>query len=54
MLEHFEVKVPFECDLEATWSRFGPSWSHLGTILGPSWGYLGAILGHLEAILEAS
>ena len=43
MLERLEIKVPFECDLEATWSR-------LGAILGPSWatwGRLGAVLGDL-------
>ena len=58
MLERLEVKVPFECDLEATWSRLGavlgPSWatwSRLGSILGPSWGQLGAILAPPAAVL---
>ena len=54
MLERLEVKVPFECDSEATWSRLeavlGPSratWGHLGA----SCGRLGASLGQLGAIL---
>ena len=63
MLERFEVKVPFKCDLEATWSRLGavlgdlePSWVHLGASLGlswrllrPSWSLLGPAWGHLGA-----
>ena len=58
MLERLEVKVPFECDLEATWSRLGallgPSWAtwgHLGAVLEPSWGQLGAILAPPAAVL---
>ena len=46
MLERFEVKVPFECDLEATWSR-------LGAVLGPAWGHLGSSRGRLGASLGA-
>ena len=60
MLERLEVKVPFECDLEATWSRLGavlgdlePSWVHLGAVLGPAWGHLGASCGRLGASLGA-
>ena len=58
MLERLEVKVPFECDLEATWSRLGvvlgPSWatrSRLRVVLEPSWGQLGAILAPPAAVL---
>ena len=60
MLERLEVKVPFKCDLEATWSRLGavlgdlePSWVHLGAVLGPAWGHLGASGGRLGASLGA-